>query len=94
MRLKGVSHLGQVESAIIETNGGISVFFYPDNEIKYGLPILPESLDHQFKTIDKAAYYACVFCGNTQKLEPATRHVCSTCKKDKWIEAINKKRIS
>ncbi|HKO80730.1 MAG TPA: YetF domain-containing protein, partial [Chitinophagaceae bacterium] len=51
LRLKGVSHLGQVESAIIETTGGISVFFYPDDEIKYGLPILPESLDHQFKKI-------------------------------------------
>lgn len=94
LRLKGVSHLGQVESAIIETNGGISVFFYADDEIKYGLPILPESLDHQFEKINKSGYYACIFCGNTQKLEPAAHHNCPTCKKDKWVEASNKKRIS
>lgn len=94
LRLKGVSHLGQVESAIIETNGGISVFFYPDEEIKYGLPILPESLDHQFKKINTTKYYACVFCGETKKLEPASHHKCPTCKKDKWIEASNKKRVS
>ena len=94
LRLKGVSHLGQVESAIIETNGGISVFFYPDEEIKYGLPILPESLDHQFKKINTTNYYACVFCGETKRLEPASHHNCPTCQKDKWIEASNKKRVS
>ena len=54
LRLKGVSHLGQVENAIIETNGGISVFFYPDEKVKYGLPIMPESLDQQLKKINKA----------------------------------------
>ena len=33
LRLRGVSQLGQVETAIIETNGGISVFFYPADEV-------------------------------------------------------------
>lgn len=94
LRLKGVSHLGQVENAIIETNGGVSVFFYPGDEIKYGLPILPGSLDEQVKKIKIAGYYACVFCGDTKKLEPADHHACPTCKKDKWIEASNRKRIS
>lgn len=94
LRLHGVSHLGQVEHAIIETNGAISVFFYADNEVKHGLPILPGSLDHQFKKINKPGYYSCVFCGDTQKLEPASHHTCTTCKKDKWVEASNKKRIS
>lgn len=93
LRLKEVSHLGQVEKAIIETNGSVSVFFYPDEEVKYGLPIMPESLDLQIKKIDKAGYYACVFCGYTNKLEPAPQHICPTCKKDKWIEASNKKRV-
>ena len=94
LRLKGISHLGQVEKAIIETNGGISVFFYPDEEVKYGLPILPELLDIQLKKIDTAGYYACVFCGDTKKLEPSAHHVCPTCKKDKWVEASEKKRVS
>ena len=44
LRLRGVSQLGQVETAFIETNGGISVFFYPADKVKYGLPIMPDSL--------------------------------------------------
>lgn len=94
LRLKGISHLGQVENAIIETNGGISVFFYEDKDIKYGLPILPGSLDYQTKKINKAGRYACVFCGNTEKIEPVSHYTCSVCKKDKWVEASNKKRIN
>lgn len=94
LRLKGVSHLGQVENAIIETNGGISVFFYPENEIKYGLPILPGSLENQIQKIQLPGCYACVFCGETKKLEPASHHTCPTCKKDKWVEASNSKRVS
>lgn len=94
LRLKGISHLGQVENAIIETNGGISVFFYEDKDIRYGLPILPGSLDYQTKKINKAGHYACVFCGNTEKIEPASHYTCSVCKKDKWVEASNKKRIN
>jgi uncharacterized membrane protein YcaP (DUF421 family) len=94
LRLKGISHLGQVENAIIETNGGISVFFYADEEIKHGLPILPDSLDKQHKKINTTGYYACIFCGYTKKLEPAAHHICPTCKKDKWVEASDKKRVS
>lgn len=94
LRLKGISHLGQVEKAIIETNGGISVFFYRDDEVKYGLPIMPESLDTLLKKIDKTGYYACVFCGYTKKLEPVAHHKCPICKKEKWIEASDKKRVS
>lgn len=94
LRLKGISHLGQVENAIIETNGGISVFFYEDKDIKYGLPILPGSLDYQTKKINNAGRYACVFCGNTEKIEPVSHYTCSVCKKDKWVEASNKKRIN
>lgn len=94
LRLKGVSHLGQVEVAIIEINGGISAFFYPDDKIKYGLPILPDSLEKQYEEITKEGFYACVFCGNTIMLTPAKQHVCDECHKDKWVEASNKKRIS
>ena len=93
LRLKGVSHLGQVEKAIIETNGGISVFFYEDEDVKYGLPIMPESLEVQLKKIDKVEYYACIFCGNTEKLQLVSHHTCRECKKDKWIVASNKKRV-
>lgn len=94
LRLNAVSHLGQVEHAIIETNGGFSIFFYPDDEVKYGLPVMPQSLDKQITEINKAGFYSCVFCGNTEKTEAVTHLVCTVCKKDKWIEASNKKRVS
>src|SRR5687768_14561722 len=41
LRLNSISHLGQIKLAIIETNGEISIFFQPDDEVKWGLPILP-----------------------------------------------------
>jgi uncharacterized membrane protein YcaP (DUF421 family) len=94
LRLKGISHLGQVENAIIETNGGISVFFFANEDIKHGLPIFPDSLEHQIRKIIKTGYYACVFCGNTEKLEPASHQTCAVCKKDNWVEASDKKRIN
>jgi uncharacterized membrane protein YcaP (DUF421 family) len=93
LRLKGVSHLGQIEKAIIETNGGISIFFYDDKDVQYGLPIMPDSLLDQVKKIPTAGHYACVFCGYTEKLQAANKHVCPECKKELWIKAENKKRI-
>ncbi|HYF32611.1 MAG TPA: YetF domain-containing protein [Chitinophagaceae bacterium] len=93
LRLRGVSQLGQVEKAIIETNGGISIFFYEDKDVHFGLPIMPDSLLKQTKKISTAAYYACVFCGYTEKLQPASKHACPECKKDQWVQANNKKRV-
>lgn len=94
LRSRGVSHLGQVEIAIIETNGTVSVFFYDDEQIKFGLPIMPGSLDEQLTTIKESGHYACVFCGNAEKLEAGNRHTCHVCKKDKWVRASKRKRIS
>ena len=94
LRLRGVSQLGQVETAIIETNGGVSVFFYPDEKVKYGLPIMPDALEKQSKKISLSDYYACSFCGSTEKIEPVSRHICSKCKKDLWVKASKKKRVS
>ena len=37
LRLQGVSHLGQVESAYIEPSGKMSIFFFPDEKVVYGL---------------------------------------------------------
>jgi uncharacterized membrane protein YcaP (DUF421 family) len=94
LRLRGVSQLGQVETAIIETNGGVSIFFYPESQVRYGLPIMPETLDTQTKKIPEAGQYACTFCGFTEKLEPVSKHVCSRCKKDTWVKASKSKRVS
>ena len=36
LRLRGISHLGQVRHAIIETNGEVSVYYYKDERSKMG----------------------------------------------------------
>lgn len=94
LRLKGVSHLGQIETAIEETSGDISVFFYDENSIKYGLPIMPHSLDHPLQLIEKKGYYSCTFCGFTEEKETGNAGSCKNCGKKNWVEASNKKRIA
>ncbi|MHA4843288.1 DUF421 domain-containing protein [Flavitalea antarctica] len=94
LRVKGTSQLGQIEQAIIETNGDISIFFYPDDEVKPGLPILPGQFPDEEVKIDSAGMYSCTFCGNTEIVEAAASAlVCKKCKKDKWVKASSRKRI-
>jgi uncharacterized membrane protein YcaP (DUF421 family) len=95
LRIKGVSQLGQVEQAIIETNGDISVFFFPDDLVKPGLPILPKIFKDHVVGIDSAGIYSCTFCGNTEKIVAATeKYVCKKCGKDKWVPASSRKRVT
>lgn len=93
LRIQGVSQLGQIEEAIIESSGDISIFYYKDEEVKYGLPIMPGTLDKAQKKINETDYYACVFCGFTDKLKPVAKQICPECKKIEWVKATNKLRI-
>lgn len=92
LRIKSIEHLGQVKNAYMETSGDISVFFYDDDNIKYGLPIRPQLFNLKSNNIAKSGIYACTFCANTQQLEPTTAK-CSVCNRVEWVEAINTKRI-
>lgn len=94
LRMQGVSQLGQIEEAIVESSGNISLFYFPDEEVKYGLPIMPDSLDSWISQISDTDNYSCIFCGYTEKLSPTLKHTCPECKKSKWVKASNKKRIA
>lgn len=94
LRLKSISHLGQVKLAILETTGSISVFFYKDEEVKNGLPILPALFADKKAEIKHRDYYSCAFCGLTELLEPTPKAICKCCKKDKWVRSINILRIA
>jgi uncharacterized membrane protein YcaP (DUF421 family) len=94
LRMQSVSQLGQIEIAIQETSGEMSIIFYPDEEVKFGLPIMPDSLDAWQQKISDTNYYSCIFCGYTEKLKPANECVCPECKKNRWVKASNKKRVS
>lgn len=94
LRVKSISHLGQVRQAVIETNGEVSVFYFADKDVQYGLPILPEFHEQKIKVISKKAYYSCTMCGQTEILEPAKHRKCKTCGNDEWIAAQNDIRIT
>lgn len=94
LRLQGVSHLGQIEEAIVEVSGNISIFYFPEEEVKYGLPIMPRSLEKSIQKIDVSAYYSCTFCGYTEELKPASNVICPVCKKNSWVKSTNKKRVT
>ncbi|TXF77543.1 DUF421 domain-containing protein [Chryseobacterium sp.] len=94
LRLKGVSHLGQIETAIEETSGDISVFFFKDEEVRYGLPVMPHTLDHPLKHVDERDYYSCVFCGFTEEKTNGPAGTCKNCGRKHWVKASNKVRIT
>ena len=92
LRVNHVDHLGQVRIAILEASGEVSVFFYPENEVKFGLPILPHLFNRKFKQLPEPGIYACSFCANVEELPPGPS-VCDRCQKDQWVKAINDRRL-
>ena len=94
LRMQSVSQLGQIEVAIQESSGDMSLIFYPDEEVKYGLSVMPGSLDNWQQKISDTDYYSCIFCGYTEKLKPVDECICPECKKNRWVKASNKKRVS
>lgn len=93
LRQQSVSQLGQVEFAYLETSGEMSIFFYDDDSVKYGLPILPHLFSKKTKNIIHSGIYACSHCGNVVEITTA-KAVCEICKKDEWVEAIKIKRTA
>jgi len=94
LRQNSVVHLGQVKLAIIETSGSISVFYYPEDEVKYGLPILPHLFCKKLKKIEEKANYSCTFCGYTTIIEQTGSVICKRCQKEEWVKSIDNKRIT
>ena len=93
LRENHVDHLGQVKVALLEASGEMSVFFYADNEVKPGLPILPHLFDKKLKTIPETGIYACSFCANVERLTAGVT-VCDRCNKDLWVKAESNIRIA
>src|SRR5688572_4421143 len=93
LRMRNVDHLGQVKKAYLETTGDISVFFYADEEVKAGLPILPEFFAKQFSIISEPGTYCCCKCGELNNMTPG-RHSCATCQGTTWVLPLQTKRIT
>ena len=93
LRQQNVEHLGQVRIGIIEPTGELSLFFYEDQDVKPGLPLIPGVFQQKSKAISLPGDYACTFCGSVRKIEERSA-ICSTCRKDEWILAQKNRRIS
>lgn len=93
LRLNGVSHLGQLDAAYIEPSGEMSIFFLPDNEVSYGLPVRPELFNKQVIKITNPGMYSCAFCGFTEQLKATSKHTCKICKKKDWVESSKDIRV-
>lgn len=90
LRLNNVEHLGQIKRAILETSGDISLYFFPDKDIRFGLPIIPP-FKRPANDIKETGMYSCMECGNTKELN--TPRKCEVCGHKKWVKAICTKRI-
>lgn len=87
LRLRSVEHLGQVRHAFLEPSGDISVYFYEDQDVKPGLPLLPEMFNKKSTRIKTPGLYACAFCGYTEDINKHEA-TCRICHHKEWVHAI------
>ena len=92
LRLKGISHLGQVKKAYLETSGEISIYLFEDDEVLPGLPIFPELIEQATEKITDKKKYACIYCGHIQEVH-THKDNCKICRNKKWLLPSSEKRV-
>jgi len=92
MRVKGIEHIGQIRTALLESNGQVSFLFYPSEEERKGMPVFPKAFAKRSHVISSSGHYACTHCANVEELTAAS--VCKRCGKDEWVMAIDTPRIT
>ncbi|WP_244278706.1 DUF421 domain-containing protein [Pedobacter suwonensis] len=91
MRVQGIEHVGQVRTAVLETNGQVSFLFFEDEDVKPGLPIYPKVYQKKTNKITATGLYACTHCAEVLRL--TQQEACSRCQKEEWVAAISDKRV-
>lgn len=94
LREGGAEHLGQIRRAYLESSGNVSLFFYEADQVKWGLPILPELFCQKSVAITQPGIYACSFCGQVQTLPVQPIYSCPTCQHNEWVKALNRQRVT
>ncbi|GAB3314096.1 DUF421 domain-containing protein [Larkinella ripae] len=87
LRMAGVKHLGQVETAILEHNGEVSIFQFKDEESKRGLPIFPHKLKAPVDTLTETGHFACCNCGQVVEYGKKPIETCPRCNHQEWVQA-------
>ncbi|GGB96623.1 DUF421 domain-containing protein [Dyadobacter sediminis] len=93
MRQQNIEHLGQVRTAILETNGNVSFYYYEDDQVKPGLPVLPKLYQKKSNIIKDSGNHACTYCGNVEEMKGESKN-CSRCGQNEWVQAIQSVRLT
>lgn len=89
LRMEGIEQLGQVRTAILEPNGQLSIFQFKDENVRPGLPILPNDLKNQLERIEQPGQYACCTCGNVESFKASIQQAsCLQCSQVTWVKAV------
>lgn len=91
MRQQNTEHLGQIRTALLETDGTFSILFFPHDQVRYGLPLFPKAC-HIVDTVEPDIRYACIYCGNVRFLS-RPKQQCDRCGDHDWTKAMNTRRI-
>ena len=93
MRQESIEHLGQVKTAILETTGNISFYYFTDEEVKYGLPVLPKPYSKKIQNVTEQDIYSCTYCGFSVFLSSGSKN-CERCNHQEWVKSINSLRLT
>jgi uncharacterized membrane protein YcaP (DUF421 family) len=92
MRAQSIEHIGQVRTAILESNGQVSFLFYEPEDGKKGMPIFPKVFSERSKVVSGRGDYACTHCAKVEELTASAK--CKRCGKDEWVLAIDTPRLT
>lgn len=90
LRQIGVRELGEIQRAYLETDGQISMFKYPEDQVRIGLPIMPRNIEENLELnageiIPAEAFYSCLRCGYTHPMDKGnTLPHCPRCQNEGW----------
>jgi len=92
LRQLGVEHLGQVRLGILEVDGDLSLYYYPDEMVRPGLSVLPEEFKSCYRKVPDSGMYACSTCGAIQLMLQEQQGVCERCDNEHWTPALESTR--
>ncbi|MGK8804168.1 DUF421 domain-containing protein [Acinetobacter seifertii] len=92
MRQQNVEHLGQVRTALLESDGILSLLYYEDEDVKWGLPLFPD-VYNKAKVLKTNTFYSCMKCGETKILNKINQE-CPRCHHHSWAESLKTRRLA
>lgn len=93
LRNQSVEHLGQVRLGVLEVDGTLSLLYYRDEDVRYGLPLFPTAYK-EIESEKEQGPFACMYCGRVETHLSDRRAKCARCRRDRWTKAMNVRRVS